>query len=72
MAFAAARMIMPKDKGAIQQVRNGACLTFQMDVDQTCPGWKEKLGYTNESSVDWQKKVASAAGATETSDGKQV
>merc|ERR1712008_367415 len=29
----------------------GAFLTFQKDVDQIYPGWKEKLGYTGESSV---------------------
>jgi len=39
----------------------GAFLTFQKDADQIYPGWKEKLGYTGESSVqaasfDWQKK----------------
>merc|ERR1712232_599924 len=44
----------------------GAFLTFQKDADQIYPGWKEKLGYTGESSVqaasfDWQKKAASAA-----------
>merc|ERR1712113_1191318 len=37
----------------------GAFLTFQKDADQIYPGWKEKLGYTGESSVqaatfDWQ------------------
>ena len=37
-------------------------LTFQKDVDQIYPGWKEKLGYTGESSVraasfDWAKKA---------------
>eukprot|EP00413_Alexandrium_margalefii_P050024 CAMPEP_0204610778 /NCGR_PEP_ID=MMETSP0661-20131031/61682_1 /ASSEMBLY_ACC=CAM_ASM_000606 /TAXON_ID=109239 /ORGANISM="Alexandrium margalefi, Strain AMGDE01CS-322" /LENGTH=647 /DNA_ID=CAMNT_0051622603 /DNA_START=89 /DNA_END=2032 /DNA_ORIENTATION=+ len=41
----------------------GAFLTFQKDADQIYPGWKEKLGYTGESSVqaatfDWQKKAA--------------
>merc|ERR1712117_731411 len=40
----------------------GAFLTFQKDADQIYPGWKEKLGYTGESSVqaatfDWQKKA---------------
>jgi len=40
----------------------GAFLTFQKDADQIFPGWKEKLGYTGESSVqaasfDWQKKA---------------
>merc|ERR1712019_89181 len=40
----------------------GAFLTFQKDSDQIYPGWKEKLGYTGESSVqaasfDWQKKA---------------
>ena len=44
----------------------GAFLTFQKDSDQIYPGWKEKLGYTGESSVqaatfDWQKKSAAAA-----------
>merc|ERR1712050_792913 len=43
----------------------GAFLTFQKDADQIYPGWKEKLGYTGESSVqaasfDWQKKAAAA------------
>merc|ERR1719510_2410461 len=41
----------------------GAFLTFQKDADQIYPGWKEKPGYTGESSVqaasfDWQKKAA--------------
>merc|ERR1712039_115124 len=36
------------------------------DADQIYPGWKEKLGYTGESSVqaatfDWQRKAAAAA-----------
>jgi ribulose-bisphosphate carboxylase large chain len=40
----------------------GAFLTFQKDADQIYPGWKEKLGYTGESSVqaasfDWKKKA---------------
>merc|ERR1712151_995674 len=44
----------------------GAFLTFQKDADQIYPGWKEKLGYTGESSVqaatfDWQKKASAAA-----------
>ena len=46
-------------------------MTFQKDADQIYPGWKEKLGYTGESSVqaasfDWKKKAAAAAfvGAT--------
>merc|ERR1711988_1743864 len=44
----------------------GAFLTFQKDADQIYPGWKEKLGYTGESSVqaasfDWQKKAAAAS-----------
>merc|ERR1719499_686596 len=44
----------------------GAFLTFQKDSDQIYPGWKEKLGYTGESSVqaasfDWQKKASAAA-----------
>merc|ERR1712178_449840 len=43
----------------------GAFLTFQKDADQIYPGWKEKLGYTGESSVqaasfDWKKKSAAA------------
>merc|ERR1712182_164957 len=37
----------------------------QKDADQIYPGWKEKLGYTGESSVqaasfDWKKKSAAA------------
>merc|ERR1712134_176677 len=48
----------------------GAFLTFQKDADQIYPGWKEKLGYTGESSVqaasfDWKKKSAAAAFAGE-------
>ncbi|CAK0790513.1 unnamed protein product [Prorocentrum cordatum] len=44
----------------------GAFLTFQKDADQIYPGWKEKLGYTGESSVqaasfNWQKKDLAAA-----------
>merc|ERR1712139_342684 len=44
----------------------GAFLTFQKDADQIYPGWKEKLGYTGESSVqaatfDWKKKSAAAS-----------
>eukprot|EP00933_Yihiella_yeosuensis_P031617 TRINITY_DN251_c0_g1_i12.p1 TRINITY_DN251_c0_g1~~TRINITY_DN251_c0_g1_i12.p1 ORF type:complete len:793 (-),score=239.88 TRINITY_DN251_c0_g1_i12:372-2675(-) len=44
----------------------GAFLTFQKDADQIYPGWKEKLGYTGESSVqaasfDWAKRGAAAA-----------
>merc|ERR1712054_545736 len=44
----------------------GAFLTFQKDADQIYPGWKEKLGYTWESSVqaatfDWAKKASAAA-----------
>ncbi|CAE8643806.1 unnamed protein product [Polarella glacialis] len=44
----------------------GAFLTFQKDADQIYPGWKEKLGYTGESSVqaatfDWAKKAAAAS-----------
>merc|ERR1739848_504360 len=44
----------------------GAFLTFQKDSDQVYPGWKEKLGYTGESSVqaatfDWKKKASAAA-----------
>jgi len=43
----------------------GAFLTFQKDADQIYPGWKEKLGYTGESSVqaasfDWKKRAAAA------------
>jgi hypothetical protein len=41
------------------------------ETDNDYPGWKEKLGYTGESSVqaasfDWKKKAAAAAfvGAT--------
>merc|ERR1712178_219904 len=44
----------------------GAFLTFQKDADQIYPGWKEKLGYTGESSVqaatfDWAKKASAAS-----------
>ena len=44
----------------------GAFLTFQKDADQIYPGWKEKLGYTGESSVqaasfDWSKRASAAA-----------
>merc|ERR1712072_564376 len=44
----------------------GAFLTFQKDADQIYPGWKEKLGYTGESSVqaatfDWAKKASATA-----------
>merc|ERR1711907_831007 len=51
----------------------GAFLTFQKDADQIYPGWKEKLGYTGEPSVqaasfDWQKKAAAATFATHTMD----
>merc|ERR1711881_623119 len=51
----------------------GAFLTFQKDADQIYPGWKEKLGYTGESSVqaatfDWQKKAAAAIFVTHTMD----
>jgi len=51
----------------------GAFLTFQKDSDQIYPGWKEKLGYTGESSVqaatfDWQKKAAAANFLTHTFD----
>ncbi|CAE8708011.1 unnamed protein product [Polarella glacialis] len=47
------------------QELKGAFLTFQKDADQIYPGWKEKLGYTGESSVqaatfDWAKKAAAA------------
>merc|ERR1711879_1075099 len=43
----------------------GAFLTFQKDADQIYPGWKEKLGYTGESSVqaasfDWKKRAGAA------------
>jgi len=54
--------------GAIEYAKThedikGAFPTFPQDSDQIYPGWKEKLGYTGESSVqaarfDWQKKVA--------------
>merc|ERR1711934_1250415 len=57
----------------------GALLTFQKDADQIYPGWKEKLGYTGESSVqaatfDWQKKAAAAAFTVEgiTASGKDA
>ncbi len=41
-------------------------MTFQKDADQIYPGWKDKLGYTGESTVqaatfDWKKKAAAAA-----------
>ena len=44
----------------------GAFLTLQKDADQIYPGWKEKLGYTGESSVqaasfDWAKRASAAA-----------
>merc|ERR1711869_17043 len=50
----------------------GAFLTFQKDADQIYPGWKEKLGYTGESSVqaasfDWKKKSAASAFVGESS-----
>merc|ERR1712066_10329 len=43
----------------------GAFLTFQKDADQIYPGWKEKLGYTGESSVqatsfDWKRRAGAA------------
>merc|ERR1712025_1073828 len=43
----------------------GAFFNFPKDADQIYPGWKEKLGYTGESSVqaasfDWKKKSAAA------------
>jgi hypothetical protein len=43
-----------------------AFLTFHKDSDQIYPGWKEKLGYIGESSVqaatfNWKKKAAAAA-----------
>jgi len=52
----------------------GAFLTFQKDADQIYPGWKEKLGYTGESSVqaasfDWKKKSAAAAFYTSSAGG---
>merc|ERR1719242_1130453 len=52
-------------QGAVS-CRKGAFLTFQKDADQIYPGWKEKLGYTGESSVqaatfDWAKKASAAA-----------
>ena len=39
---------------------------MQKDADQIYPGWKEKLGYTGESSVqvasfDWAKRASAAA-----------
>merc|ERR1712203_292669 len=48
----------------------GAFLTFQKDADQIYPGWKEKLGYTGESSVqaasfDWKKRAGAAMGIGE-------
>ena len=44
----------------------GAFLTFQKEVVQIYPGWKDKLGYTGETAVqaatfDWKKKAAAAA-----------
>merc|ERR1712151_1402118 len=50
----------------------GAFLTFQKDADQIYPGWKEKLGYTGESSVqaatfDWKKKAGAASFTAEAS-----
>ena len=41
-------------------------MTFQKDADQIYPGWKDKLGYTGESTVqaatfDWKKNAAAAA-----------
>jgi hypothetical protein len=44
----------------------GAFLAFQKDAGQIYPGWKDKLGYSGESSVqaatfDWKKKAAAAA-----------
>ena len=46
--------------GDVQTQRNP--LTFQKDADQIYPGWKEKLGYTDEFPVqaatfDLQKKA---------------
>jgi hypothetical protein len=43
-----------------------AFLAFQKDAGQIYPGWKDKLGYSGESSVqtatfDWKKKAAAAA-----------
>ena len=56
----------------------GAFLTFQKDADQIYPGWKEKLGYTGESSVqaasfDWAKRASAAAfvGASVTAPAKK-
>jgi hypothetical protein len=55
----------------------GAFLTFQKDADQIYPGWKEKLGYTGESSVqaasfDWAKKAAAASMAVSFDFAKQL
>jgi len=55
----------------------GAFLTFQKDADQIYPGWKEKLGYTGESSVqaasfDWKKKAAAAAFAGSSTQARTV
>merc|ERR1712137_437253 len=57
----------------------GAFLTFQKDADQIYPGWKEKLGYTGESSVqaasfDWKRKASAAysIGASASSNSARV
>jgi hypothetical protein len=57
--------------GAIEYAKThekirGAFLTFQKVADQIYPGWKVKLGYSGESSVqaatfNWKKKEAAAA-----------
>jgi ribulose-bisphosphate carboxylase large chain len=52
----------------------GAFLTFQKDADQIYPGWKEKLGYTGESSVqaasfNWQKRSPGSAPSSSASAG---
>jgi len=59
---------IPLSDGVVEYAKTheeikGAFLTFQKDADQIYPGWKEKLGYTGESSVqaatfDWQKKAS--------------
>merc|ERR1719464_777077 len=61
---------IPLSDGVVEYAKTheeikGAFLTFQKDADQIYPGWKEKLGYTGESSVqaatfDWQKKASAA------------
>merc|ERR1712032_648986 len=61
---------IPLSDGVVEYAKTheeikGAFITFQKDADQIYPGWKERLGYTGESSVqaatfDWQKKAAAA------------